>query len=1322
MLVVSACGAGASAEPLQPKRQCLHWFEYTPSLPNEHEVLLYTLLMLKSEQHSVTKLKEWSSIVLSRMMAYGMGRWQMPEEWKTKGSKVPEIFEPIADAYAERTWHEEDLTQIGKAMQAWRGAGRIDDLDSGRIKKHLASHAKAPSADPKAPKKGPPRWKTVETLIGTATLINHHMVELRKLLHLDVPLEEVPTVEQELAEARARIGQLELELEQETAAKARLRNAHRMAWERNRTKVLERRAAVKAAKLETKAKLDADMKGKIAAATARVQEKHKRKLDAVLETADAAAEAKHAEKLARARARARAHESLARLAGSRLRRVREAEDTAAAAQLKLEELAQRYERERPPERPASPQSGECDQKTLPGTDGRRRADGRFVAEQWQARVLKWAQLGRGVAPSLVNANITEVLTIYAPFALTPQPCERQMRKLRSEVTVAGEMLAALRVALAIRIISFGFDESTKWGLGLLSTNTQIEPHDAPGTSVDVVMRGATLTAGGTAEKISKEIEDKLFAHARRLLTIWQEQHERMFGSGSWGAARMPLPDRIGLHRLSENAVIMSDTCNAARATKRLVAEMAEVAGRKRIGDEAWDKMTEEERDKKCKCHLGDCHQHLRNIIIKAMASEATDYLKDTLSDTLAEFSKFERMSADGMDLIRAACKELHPNGEYAKGKGRESKAWREKLKSSELWLPLENASGSRMDMSFDGAVPLYMDRQIILEFLHGLVDIPGADNILEKFLWRTLSCNEMTALLRVCTLFQLIATEPLRWLTGKSSTLEDWSMVSSNRLLDIIYDLMVKVAEDGHVLLDPELDPFAPIAAEQPKFAARRAARMRETVTAPDGTRHRSYVRTLEEARDPTAPGNQQSTPIMVELAQRMANGALVAMRDAKRAIAAKLTSEDGDECVAKSARVHEATKGAHVMNDHVETNYGIYDQRSRTFRNCSAENISGMVQQARNGDFDMPLNVASDRRKRKAGEEMPAQPGGFFWSDELTDKLRVSLVAAVRKHAETARVEGRTALAAHDEAKLARREERVIMLLNAAVDQYAYAKELFEQWQAQGAKDAKEIDSVITGKPEAQQLEYLRLQIEMRVLGLGWTQYATRWSSKSDISIGTVAHLRALLVDEILPNERAEARLKRLPTEAQPPQFTARNLGQLGTLDADAAAIQSTALFSKAELEAKAAEAVKRREAAGISDSVERMNGVSGETGAPAFDQRLVGKQIEVLWKYHNKDTGEPILIWATGRVARVADGLTDKKSKRAKKVLPAGMVLWAWDADPEFGEAAGEAWLHLLPQKWNKQVVYAWRYDPRELSPAAAARPRDERRKNAVCEGADE
>ena len=142
----------------------------------------------------------------------------------------------------------------------------------------------------------------------------------------------------------------------------------------------------------------------------------------------------------------------------------------------------------------------------------------------------------------------------------------------------------------------------------------------------------------------------------------------------------------------------------------------------------------------------------------------------------------------------------------------------------------------------------------------------------------------------------------------------------------------------------------------------------------------------------------------------------------------------------------------------------------------------------------------------------------------------------------------------------------------------------------------------------------------------------------------------------------------------------------------------------------------MQRRVEAGISDTVENLNGVAGMTGAPAFDQALVGKQVEVCWKYFHKETKEPMLIWSPGRVVRVADGLTDRRSPKARTVLPAGMVLWAWDADPEFGEAAGEQWLALLPQKWNppRQLLYGWRYDPREF--AKAPTERDERRRGAT------
>ena len=51
---------------------------------------------------------------------------------------------------------------------------------------------------------------------------------------------------------------------------------------------------------------------------------------------------------------------------------------------------------------------------------------------------------------------------------------------------------------------------------------------------------------------------------------------------------------------------------------------------------------------------------------------------------------------------------------------------------------------------------------------------------------------------------------------------------------------------------------------------------------------------------------------------------------------------------------------------------------------------------------------------------------------------------------------------------------------------------------------------------------------------------------------------------------------------------------------------------------------------------------------------------------------------------------------------------LLWAWDADPDYNEAAGEMkWLVLLPGKWNKQVQYAWHFDPCELRPPGTPCP---------------
>jgi hypothetical protein len=72
------------------------------------------------------------------------------------------------------------------------------------------------------------------------------------------------------------------------------------------------------------------------------------------------------------------------------------------------------------------------------------------------------------------------------------------------------------------------------------------------------------------------------------------------------------------------------------------------------------------------------------------------------------------------------------------------------------------------------------------------------------------------------------------------------------------------------------------------------------------------------------------------------------------------------------------------------------------------------------------------------------------------------------------------------------------------------------------------------------------------------------------------------------------------------------------------------------------------------------------------------------------------------------VADGVSHKETAKSRKILPAGAVLFEWEADEDFDESAGQQWLILDPHKWNKQAQMAWRYDPSELAAAAAAQPR--------------
>ena len=170
-----------------------------------------------------------------------------------------------------------------------------------------------------------------------------------------------------------------------------------------------------------------------------------------------------------------------------------------------------------------------------------------------------------------------------------------------------------------------------------------------------------------------------------------------------------------------------------------------------------------------------------------------------------------------------------------------------------------------------------------------------------------------------------------------------------------------------------------------------------------------------------------------------------------------------------------------------------------RTFRGISVLNASGIVQQRTAHDFDRAITIVSDRRKRKAtSESPPPQKDGFFWS-VLDGKMRHALVEMARHQVADEQATARVEKALHDEEKLSRREEALTRQLNAAVDRYAEALELFDAWQSQGVKDSVELDAALKGLSEPQQVAELRRQIEMRTLGCGWTQFEAKWGFFAD-------------------------------------------------------------------------------------------------------------------------------------------------------------------------------------------------------------------------------
>ena len=160
------------------------------------------------------------------------------------------LFEPLQKAYTGKVWPKPLLHEIGMVMQLWDGPGSFDGRLDGqflstylsRLKKKELKAVKVVSKDTP-----PVRWRSW-TVVYVADLILKHGVALRRLLGLDEMPEVVPTKEERLVEAAARITELEAQLAEARTARDKAQNAFRKAALRNKEAAETKRAAIKKAK------------------------------------------------------------------------------------------------------------------------------------------------------------------------------------------------------------------------------------------------------------------------------------------------------------------------------------------------------------------------------------------------------------------------------------------------------------------------------------------------------------------------------------------------------------------------------------------------------------------------------------------------------------------------------------------------------------------------------------------------------------------------------------------------------------------------------------------------------------------------------------------------------------------------------------------------------------------------------------------------------------------------------------------------------------------------------------------------------------------
>ena len=124
-----------------------------------------------------------------------------------------------------------------------------------------------------------------------------------------------------------------------------------------------------------------------------------------------------------------------------------------------------------------------------------------------------------------------------------------------------------------------------------------------------------------------------------------------------------------------------------------------------------------------------------------------------------------------------------------------------------VWIVARADLGTRFDIDFEAAVPIFMNRRLYMKYLKMVIDTakePG--NILEHNLFTVLGSVEGMAAVRARAIFFMKVIQPLRYFANYEAL--GFSPLDMSRPLDELRDFLGRAKEDGSLLIDEKVDIF----------------------------------------------------------------------------------------------------------------------------------------------------------------------------------------------------------------------------------------------------------------------------------------------------------------------------------------------------------------------------------------------------------------------------------------------------------------------------------------------------------------------------------